>query len=145
MKNVMVILFLFSLVMFTQPAFAAPATSTLSWTPPVTRVDGTPFTVEEISEYRIYHAIDGPVEQGADYDTANDFQTREIITLELAPRAEPYVVSFAVSTVDTDGLESALSETASKTFDVGSTAKPGAPTSITFSITCGDGCTIEGL
>ncbi len=129
--------------MFAQPAFSAPATSTLSWTPPETRVDGTPMTVEEIAEYRIYHAVDGPVVKGADYIVAKVFQKRDVVTLELAPRADPYVVNFAITTVDTDGLESALSETASKTFKVDSTAEPAPPNSITFSIVCGEGCTIE--
>ena len=66
----------------------------------------------------------------------------ETVTLELLPRVEPYVVSFAIRTVDTDGLGSALSNIVSKTFQVDSTAAPVAPTSLEFTITCGDGCSI---
>jgi len=42
-------------------AFAAPAVSTLSWDAPTTRVDGTPFAVEDIQEYRVTYTIDGEV------------------------------------------------------------------------------------
>jgi len=33
-------------------------------------------------------------------------------------------------------------KTVTKTFDVKSTAKPNAPTSLTFTVTCTDGCVI---
>jgi len=55
------------------------------------------------------------------------------------------VISFAITTVDRDGLESALSDMVSKTFDVKSTAKPSAPTSLTFTVACGDGCEITEI
>ena len=64
------------------------------------------------------------------------------IKIDLTPRPEPYVISFAITTVDRDGLESALSETVSKTFDVDSTADPAAPTSLQFTINCVDGCSV---
>ena len=125
-------------------AFAAPATSTLSWTAPTTRVDGTPLQATQIEEFRIYHGIDigeNPLAIGPEYTAVTGENTTDI-TIELVPRADPYVISFAITTVDRDGLESALSETVSKTFDVDSTADPAAPTSLQFTITCGDGCTI---
>ena len=125
-------------------AFAAPAVSTLSWDAPTTRVDGTPLQATQIEEFRIYYGIDigpDPLAIGPEY-TAVSGENATDITIELVPRADPYVISFAITTVDRDGLESALSETVSKTFQVDSTAAPSAPTNLQFTIVCGDGCTI---
>ena len=125
-------------------AFAAPAVSTLSWTAPTTRVDGTPLQATQIEEFRVYHGIDigpDPLAIGPEY-TAVSGENATDITIDLTPRPEPYVISFAITAVDRDGLESALSETVSKTFDVDSTAAPNPPTNIQFTIVCGDGCTI---
>jgi len=125
-------------------AFAAPAVSTLSWDAPTTRVDGTPLQATQIEEFRVYHGIDigpDPLAIGPEY-TAVSGENATDITIELVPRADPYVISFAITTVDRDGLESALSETVTKTFQVDSTAAPSAPTNLQFTIVCGDGCTI---
>ena len=124
--------------------FAAPAVSTLSWDAPTTRVDGTPLQATQIEEFRIYHGIDigpDPLAIGPEY-TAVSGENATDITIELVPRADPYVISFAITTVDRDGLQSVLSDTVTKTFDVESTAKPNAPTSLTFTVVCGDGCSI---
>ena len=123
---------------------AAPAVSTLSWDAPTTRVDGTPLQATQIEEFRVYHGIDigeNPLAIGPEYTAVTGENTTDI-TIELVPRADPYVISFAITTVDRDGLESALSETVSKTFDVDSTADPAAPTSLQFTINCVDGCTV---
>ena len=128
-------------------AFAAPAVSTLSWDAPTTRVDGTPLQATQIEEFRVYHGIDigeNPLAIGPEY-TAVTGENATDITIELVPRADPYVISFAITTVDRDGLESALSETVSKTFQVDSTAAPSAPTNLQFTIVCGDGCTITEI
>jgi len=125
-------------------AFAAPAVSTLSWDAPTTRVDGTPLQATQIEEFRVYHGIDigpDPLAIGPEY-TAVSGENATDITIDLTPRPEPYVISFAITTVDRDGLESALSETVSKTFDVDSTADPAAPTSLQFTINCVDGCSV---
>ena len=122
-------------------AHAAPATSELSWTAPTTRVDGTPLDPTDIAEYRVYYTINGEP-QGVDPIVVSGTSASETVTLELTPRVEPYVISFAITTVDTAGLESAQSETVSKTFQVDSTAAPNPPTNIQFTIVCGDGCTI---
>ena len=42
----------------------------------------------------------------------------ETVTLELMPRAEPYVVGIAITTVDTDGVESVRSDVVSKTCNI---------------------------
>ena len=137
-----VIAFMFFMASF--GAFAAPAVSTLSWDAPTTRVDGTPLQATQIEEFRVYHGIDigpDPLAIGPEY-TAVTGENATDITIELVPRADPYVISFAITTVDRDGLESVLSETVSKTFQVDSTAAPSAPTNLQFTIVCGDGCTI---
>ena len=137
-----VIAFMFFMASF--GIFAAPATSTLTWTAPTTRVDGTPLQATQIEEFRVYHGIDigpDPLAIGPEY-TAVTGENATDITIDLTPRPEPYVISFAITTVDRDGLQSALSETVSKTFQVDSTAAPSAPTNLQFTIVCGDGCTI---
>jgi len=124
-------------------AIAAETTSNLSWEAPTTRVDGTPLTMEEIQEYRAYYEVDG-IPTVASPVTVIDFATTSAeITLTLNPRSEPYVVSFAILTVDTEGRQSQLSEVVSKTFNVISTANPGVPTTLKFTVTCTDGCSIE--
>ena len=122
-------------------AHAAEATSQLSWTAPDTRADGTPLSADEISEYRVYYSIDGTPTGAGEFIPVSG-AVAETVTLELTPRVEPYVISFAITTVDTDGLESAQSETVSKTFQVDSTAAPSAPTNLQFTIVCGEGCTV---
>ena len=143
MKNFLTIVFVFGLVIFAQGAFSATATSTLSWQPPTERVDGTPFSMEDIQEYRVYYTIDGTPPGDGEPIVVGGTAVSETVTLELTPRLEPYVVSFAIKTVDTDGLGSALSEVVTKEFEVESTSEPGAPTNLQFEITCGEGCTIK--
>ena len=128
-------------MLVTLAAQAAPANSDLSWEAPTTRVDGTPLDPADIAEYRVYYTINGEP-QGVDPIVVSGTSASETVMLELTPRVEPYVVSFAITTMDTDGLESAQSETVSKTFQVDSTAAPGAPTSLEFTIVCGEGCTV---
>jgi hypothetical protein len=132
-------------LMVTLAAQAAPATSELSWTAPDTREDGTPLMAEEIAEYRVYYAVDDQVTTDSTTVAIGGSEAAGTITLTLNPRAEPYVVSFAVATVDTDGRVSAISEVVSKTFAVNSTAAPMPPTNLTFTVTCTDGCTVEEL
>ena len=134
--------FLFVGMLVTLAAHAAPAPSNLSWEAPTTRVDGTALAAEEIKEYRVYYTIDGTAPGDGEPIVVSGTSASETVTLELLPRATPYVVSFSITTADTGGLESARSDTVSKTFNVDSTAAPGAPTSLEFTITCGDGCKI---
>jgi hypothetical protein len=126
----------------TLAAHAAPATSELSWTAPDTRVDGTPLTLEEIKEYRVYYTVDGQTPGDGSPVVVNGALGSQTVTLELLPRATPYVVGFAITTVDTDGVESVRSDVVSKTFNIDRIVKPSAPTNLQFNITCGDGCTI---
>ena len=149
MKKSIFLVFLVALALqfATYSVVAAEAVSKLSWDAPTTRVDGTPLDPTEIAEFRIYYGIDigeSPLAVGPDYTAVTGENAAEI-TIDLTPRPDPYVISFAITTVDRDGLESALSETVSKTFQVDSTAAPSAPTNLQFTIVCGDGCTITEI
>jgi len=129
-------------LMVTLAAHADPSPSELSWVAPDTREDGSPLSPDEIKEYRVYYTVDGQT-PGDNYPVVvSGTAQSETVTLELMPRAAPYVVGFAITTVDTDGVESVRSDVVSKTFNVDSTAKPSAPTNIQFTIICGAGCTI---
>ena len=127
------------MVMGASTAFAA--TADLSWTAPDTRVDGTPLAAGEVSQYLVYFKVDAVPTRGGESVMVTGGVT-ETITLDLVPRAEAYVVSFAVSAVDSEGRESDLSAVVSKTFMVNSTAAPNPPTNIRVTITCADECTI---
>ena len=134
-----------TLMLFTTFAFAAEATSQLSWEAPAVRVDGTPLTTEEIAEYQVFYAIDNEVTTESTMVTISSDATSEAVTLTLEPRQEPYTVSFAILTVDSEKRESALSDPVSKVFQVNSTAVPNPPTNLQFSIVCENGCTIEQI
>jgi len=138
-------LLVFVLALVSFGAVAAPATADLSWTAPDTRVDGTILEASEIAEYRVFYSVDGTIDGSGEFVEVSGASAEQVISLELEPRPEPYVVTFAVRTVTTDGLESVLSESISKTFQVDSTATPAAPTSLYFSISCVDGCTVTEI
>jgi hypothetical protein len=123
---------------------AAPVNAALSWTAPTTRVDGTPLAASEIAEYRIYSGVASDA-WGVDKDSPHmkvTSGTSQVVTIELTPRAEPYVLQFAARAVDTKGNVSPLSNIASTTVLVESTAEPGAPTTLQFTIDCAAGCVI---
>jgi hypothetical protein len=132
-------------LMITLAVQAAPAVSTLSWEAPTTRVDGTPFSMEDIQEYRVTYTIDGEV-AGDRPPVVIDFAAVNAeIVVELTPREMPYVVAFQIVVVDTEGRVSRPSDPVSKEFAVDSTASPQPPTNIQFRITCGDSCEIEEI
>lgn len=143
MKNLMAIFALMGLIFLAQNAFAASATSELSWSAPTERVDGTPMDLDEIAEYRVFYSVDGEPTTDSEFITIERDATSETVTLELTPRAEDYTVSFAIVVVDTNGLVSQPSEMVSKVFNVESTSVPRPATNLQFTITCEDGCTIE--
>ncbi|MGO1500830.1 MAG: hypothetical protein ACTHWH_06055 [Marinobacter sp.] len=132
---------------FSAGAFAAEdATSELSWTAPDTRMNGDKLDPTEIKEFRIYQGLD--IEEPlaiTDKYTAVTGENAAEITVQLPPRPEPYVMSFAITTVDNYELESEISKTVTKAFEVEPTSKPNAPTSLTFTVTCPDGagCSVK--
>ena len=132
-------------LMLTLAVQAAPATSTLSWEPPTERVDGTPFAVEDIQEYRVTYTIDGKVDANRPPVVIDFAAVDAKIVVELTPREMPYVVAFQIVVVDTEGRVSRPSDPVSKEFAVDSTASPQPPTNIQFRITCGDSCEIEEI
>jgi len=126
-------------------AFAAPAVSTLSWDAPTTRVDGTPFSIEDIQEYRVTYTIDGEV-AGDRSPVILDFAATDAeIVLNLSPREMPYTVEFQIVVVDKQGRVSLPSDPVSKVFAVDSTAAPYPPSSVQFTVTCGEDCVIEEI
>ena len=138
-------LLVFVLALVSFGAVAAPATSTLSWEPPTERVDGTPFAVEDIQEYRVTYTIDGKVDANRPPVVIDFAAVDAEIVVELTPREMPYVVAFQIVVVDTEGRVSLPSDPVSKEFAVDSTASPQPPTNIQFRITCGDSCEIEEI
>ena len=136
------ILAIFVILTLSQFAIAVEAPSTLSWKAPTTRVDGTLLTMQEIAEYRAFYAIDGDPTTDSEFIVIDFAATTEVITLQLQPRAEPYTISFAIMTVDTQDRQSLLSNVVSKQFQVESTSNPGVPTMLQFSISIADGFTI---
>lgn len=136
------ILTMFLMLIMSQFAIAAEGTSTLSWVAPETRVDGTAMTVDEIKEYRAFYAIDSDPTTASEFVVIDFAATTKDITLQLTPRAEPYTISFAIMTVDTQDRQSSLSNVASKQFQVESTSNPGVPTMLQFTISIADGFTI---
>jgi hypothetical protein len=131
-------------LMLTLAVQAAPATSTLSWEPPTERVDGTPFAVEDILEYAVTYTVDGEPSDRAPFVVDFAATSAEIV-LELTPRAMPYTVAFQIVVVDKQGRMSLPSDPVSKVFALDSTAAPGVPTSVKFTVLCGQGCTIEEI
>ena len=135
--------YLIAVFLFTFSLVAIASSANLSWEAPTTRMDGTALQASEIKEYQIFHEVDGaPSEIDSEVTVVDSGESVTILTLELPPRVEPYVVNFAILTVDTAGLKSPLSEPVSKTFNVNSTAAPGVPTMLEFTINCGEGCQI---
>ena len=144
MKTLMIAICLFGLAIFAQNVMAQSA-SQLSWEPPAERVDGTPFSMEDIQEYRVTYTIDGEVDADRSPVILDFAAVDAEIVVELTPREMPYVVAFQIVVVDTDGRVSRPSDPVSKEFAVDSTASPQPPTNIQFRITCGDSCEIEEI
>lgn len=82
---------------------------TLHWDAPLTRVDGSKLYPGEIREYRVYYR--NPGDSGFEIEVIEEAGTTQWQPSDLP--AGNY--RFAVSTVDTSGLESARSETLSVT------------------------------
>jgi len=126
-------------------AMAADYGVTGSWDPVVTRTDGTSLNAEDIQEYRFYYSIDDALSHGQPgFLPVTDGETVSI-TIQLAPRDEPYVIDFAVTAFTVYGAESLFSNIVRKTVQVDSSADPSAPANFQINITCTDGCSAIGV
>lgn len=129
-----------------QPAFAAGAAASLSWTQPTTRNDDSPLAASDIAEYHVFYVVDGaaPTDNtGAGFTTITGASNKATLSFDFKPRAEPYTVHFAVTAVDSKGLQSPLSNVKSLQFRVESTAAPAAPTAVSIEFKCTSGCLIK--
>jgi hypothetical protein len=91
------------------PISSGSTNAMVSWTPPITRIDGTPLSLSDITGFRIYYGQ----------------SPSSLTTIAWVP--DPHAISytvigltagtwyFAVSGVDTQGVESPKSSVASKT------------------------------
>jgi hypothetical protein len=77
----------------------------LSWVAPVEREDGTPISMADIAGYRVYFGIrEGEYTNEVDVHGSDNMQ----VSVDRLPTGTYYIV---VTTVDSDGRESAYSET----------------------------------
>lgn len=77
----------------------------LNWTAPVTRADGTPLTSSELTGYRIYYSLEGSdASQDKVVPVSGGNTTALQVTLSAAG-----TYAFAITALDQNGLESALS------------------------------------
>ncbi|AZZ91518.1 hypothetical protein EUZ85_12560 [Hahella sp. KA22] len=89
------------------------------WDAPVTREDGTPLAASEISSYRIYHSFTPPKASGSNKAASND----EWKSVKVPADTDSYYFDnlevgdhyFAVTAVDTFGVESDPSQILPKT------------------------------
>jgi type II secretory pathway component GspD/PulD (secretin) len=77
----------------------------LSWTAPTTRADGTPLTSTELTGYRIYYSLEG---SDASQDTVVPISGGNTTSLQVTLSAAG-TYAFAITALDQNGLESALS------------------------------------
>jgi hypothetical protein len=81
----------------------------LNWSAPSTRADGSPLPLSEISGYRVYYLLEGT---DSSNDTTISINGGNTTTLNLTlTTAGSY--TFAITTVDRNGLESKLSSAVS--------------------------------
>jgi len=82
---------------------SADGVVTLSWTAPLTRMDGSSISLSEIDSYRIYYG------QNPD-DFAQSVTVDGSVTSKEIAGLEPGIWYFAIQVIDTNGLTSPLSE-----------------------------------
>jgi hypothetical protein len=102
-------------------AFSAFAEiATVTWVAPTQRVDGTPLTLEELREFRIYWGL------GTNFNNMSVVSDATLTTYVIDGLDIPGTYSFRMTAVDTEGRESGYSMVATKT--VVSTSPPLPPT-----------------
>lgn len=111
-----------ALLLVVSPSLYAD-TALVKWVPPIERADGTALTAAEIAGYNVRYTDGEPGVYPHKIETKAE---SIVVPLLNVPR------QLVVTTVDTDGQESAYSELVTLPADKPS---PGAPTSITITIT----------
>jgi hypothetical protein len=123
-------------------------TAKLTWTPPTTREDGSALSDIEIGGYTLYYGQTpvtlntggyiSTVPQGvATLAVARD-KTSETLTFNLAPRAQPYTIYYALTVSDIFGLVSKPGLLTQSVL-IKPASAPSAPASLKVNITCVSG------
>ena len=104
-----------------------PNAARLSWSAPTARVNGTPLPPEEIQGYELFWSTSTPI--FIIEATTNRLVVDRINQYTIEDLA-PATWYFAIRTLSTDGLASALSATVSKTTTLPPPVEPQPPTNI---------------
>jgi hypothetical protein len=125
----------FFALLYGQSAAAGPITQQLnySWTAPTTRADGSALAADEIASYNIYYKIDAGTEQKITVTPSS--ATAKTVSLALAAKAAPYTIVSSMTTVDSDGLESARSNVVTMKLTV-QNALPSPTSNVKISVNC---------
>ncbi len=111
-------------------------TASLSWQRPTQNTDGTTLPLEDIAGYRVYWGED-QANLTSMFDIGNGAVTSSEVTLSLDG---PTTVYFAMTAIHVNGAESALSNIASKTFELevddGRVPNPPEALDVQISVTC---------
>lgn len=116
----------------------------LEWDHPTERMDGTPLAVEEIAAYRVYYVIGDDAASISTSGATVDLPVGTTATLELPlpPRAEPYVVHFAIAARAKNSGWGPLSAVVSRAFLVQSISPPVSPATLRLRFTCDGSCVV---
>jgi fibronectin type 3 domain-containing protein len=99
-----------------ETSLGSGSSATLSWNPPVENSDGSPLAASELESYRIYIGSDQTnLDDFIEIDASNHFDsyTVEYSNAVISGVAGTYYL--AMTAINTDGIESALSEIISLT------------------------------
>lgn len=129
------------LILLLLPSLAVGADALLSWDPPTEYEDGTALPANTIAGYKIYYSLTGDV-TGSESPVVVAPGNQATVSITLAPRPEPYDVTFRIAVYLKDGRESVLSNSVVKRLRVDSTANPKPPTNIQITFACDVGCKI---
>lgn len=127
-----------------EPECIAAVCIRLGWEAPTARENGESLDPSELSEYRIYYAPGDRIPATTEpIAIVGGEAISEVVNLDLPPRQQPYPLTFAVTAVDHNGLESDLSNTVTVLARVRSTVPPAPPTRFAVEIRCGEDCVVE--
>jgi hypothetical protein len=96
-----------------------------SWDEVTERENGVALAPGELIGYRVYYSIGGPVTQLSQFLAVMASDTEATLTIDLP--VGDYVINFAASAIDSDGLESDFTPTVTLTGNIAQSS-PSAPT-----------------